>query len=207
MNIIIVMDNVLHSINTRVLLEGEPGIHVLDAYSDASEALESLRTFCPDIMVTNVALPGMSGIELIARAKEMWPELEILAYTSRDDHDSIFSALKAGTGGYILTGGKPRELIEALYSLNQGGAPMSPSVARKVVRQFHSASIEKQYLITPREKEILICIDKGLSYKELAEHLDISVHTIHTHITKIFRKLKTSTRREALIKIRKMGLI
>jgi len=84
---------------------------------------------------------------------------------------------------------------------------MSPSIARKVVREFHGASIERQYLITPREKEILTCIDMGLSYKELAERLDISVHTIHTHITKVFRKLKTSTRREALIKIRKLGII
>lgn len=207
MNIIIVIDSVLHSINTRVILEGEPGISVHAAFSDARDALEDLRTFCPDIMVTNIALPGMSGIELIARAKEMWPELEILAYTSRDDRDSIFSALKAGAGGYILTGGKPRELIEALYSLNEGGAPMSPGVARKVVREFHSASIDKQYLITPREREILVCLDKGMSYKELAGHLDISVHTIHTHITKIFRKLQTPTRREALIKIRKMGII
>ena len=158
-------------------------------------------------MVTNIALPGMTGIELIARAKEMWPELEILAYTSHDDRDNLFSALKAGASGYILKGGKPRELIEAVYSLNEGGAPMSPSIARKVVREFHGASIERQYLITPREKQILICIDMGLSYKELAERLDISVHTIHTHITKVFRKLKTSTRREALIKIRKLGII
>ncbi len=207
MNVIIVIDDVLHMINTRVLLEGESGITVHSVYSNGNDAIEVLRSFCPDILLTNILLPGMSGIELITRAKEMWPELEILAYTSCDDRDHIFSAFKAGAGGYILSGGKPRELIEALYNLHDGGAPMSPVIARKVVREFHAASVEKQYLITPREKEILICLDDGLSYKDLAEHLGISVHTIHTHITKIFRKLKTPTRREALIKIRKMGII
>jgi DNA-binding NarL/FixJ family response regulator len=207
MNIIIVIEDVLHSLNARILLEGEPGITVHGAYSNAQDALESLRTFCPDIMLTNIVLPGMTGAELIARAKEMRPELEILVYTSHDDRDNLLSALKAGAGGYILKGGKPRELLEAVQNLHDGGAPLSPQIARKVIQEFHAASVEAQHLLTAREKDVIGCIDKGMSYKELATRLNISINTVHTHITKIYEKLRATSRKDALVKARRKGLI
>lgn len=207
MKIIIVEDDLMLLNNISMLLSGEPGMTVVGSYSKATDALEALETTYPTIMLTDIGLPGMSGIELIARAKEIRPELEIMAYTVFDDRDNLFSALKAGATGYLLKGCKPRELIEALHNLHEGGAPMSPQIARKVIREFHAASVEEQYLLTPREKDILSCIEKGLSYKELAEQLTISIHTVHTHITNIYEKLQATGRKDALIKARRKGIL
>jgi two-component system NarL family response regulator len=207
MNIIIVEDDPSQLHTIRMLLDGAPGMSVTGSYCDAEDALAALAASCPDIMLTDIGLKRMSGIELISRAKAMCPPLEIIAYTVFDDRDNIFAALKAGAGGYILKGCKPRDLIEALQELHEGGAPMSPQIARKVIREFQDKSIESEYILTSREKEILSSIEKGFSYKELASNLNISVHTIHTHITKIYEKLQATGRKDALIKARRSGII
>ncbi len=207
-NIIIVIGDVLTSLNTRIVLEGEPGMTVHGAYTTGKDALESLRTFCPDIMVTNTVLPpDMTGTELIERAKKMLPELDVLVYTSHGDRNNLVAALRAGADGYILQGGGPRELIEAVRSLHAGGAPLSPRIARKVIQEFHAASAEEQHLLTPREHEILRYAGKGMSYKELATRLNISINTVHTHITKIYEKLQATSRKDALVKARRKGLV
>lgn len=207
MKIIIVEDDQMLLNNICMLLAGEPGMSILGAYSNATDALDALKTLHPTIMLTDIGLPGMSGIELIARAKEIRPDLEIMAYTVFDDRDNLFSALKAGATGYILKGCKPRDLIEALHNLHEGGAPMTPRIARKVIHQFHAVSVEEQFLLTPREKDILKCIENGLSYKELAARLSISIHTVHTHITNIYEKLQATGRKDALIKARRKGVL
>jgi two-component system NarL family response regulator len=207
MRIIVVEDDLMLQNNICLLLSGEPGVKVVGSYTNAADALNELKSVCPTIMLTDIGLPGMSGIELIIKAKEINPDLEIMAYTVFDDRDNLFSALKAGASGYILKGCKPRELIEAIYNLHEGGAPMSPQIARKVIREFHVASIEEQFLLTHREKDILSFIEKGMSYKELASHLSISVHTVHTHITKIYEKLRATGRKDALIKARRKGIL
>ena len=204
MKIMIVEDNKLILRNTRFILEGVPGFTVIGGYITAEAALEAMPLLCPDIMLTDIRLPGISGIELIARAKKACPELEILAYTALTDRDVLVAVLNAGASGYMLKGCKPRELIEALHSLRDGGAPLSPQISRAVLREFHSSTAEEYYLLTAREKEIFKALEKGLSYQGIADHLTISIHTVHTHITKIFKKLGADNRREALVKARRM---
>jgi two-component system NarL family response regulator len=137
MRLAIVEDNLLLLENLRLLLSGEPGISVEGAFPSAEDALQALPGLDPDIMLVDLDLPGISGIELIRRVKVHKPDMEMMAYTIFEDRETVFSAIKAGACGYILKGSSPRELIESLNSLHQGGAPMSPKIARKVIREFH----------------------------------------------------------------------
>ncbi len=207
MNIGIVEDDPLLLDNLKLLLSGERGINVAGAWGSAEDALPALKGLSTDIMLVDLGLPGMSGIDLIKKIKEEKPEIEIMAHTIFEDRDNVFSAIKAGASGYILKGSMPRELIEALHSLYQGGSPMSPKIARKLVREFQDEGASEEYLLSPREKEIVKCIENGLAYKEIAEKLSISPHTVHTHIKKIYEKLHAKNRQEALTTARKKGII
>jgi len=193
--------------NLRLLLGGEPGIRVLNAFGNAEEALAAIRTQHPEVMLVDLGLPKMSGIDLIRAAKQMHPEIEIVVHTISEDRPTVFAALKAGASGYILKGSTPRELIEALFGVYKGGAPMSPKIARMVIREFQEEAEQEQYLLTAREKEILTSLEKGLTYKEIAGLHNISPHTVHTHIKNIYEKLQARDRHEALRKAIKTGAI
>lgn len=206
MNLVIVEDNRLILENLRLLLNGETGIAVVGAFPCAEEALENLPTLAPEIMLVDLDLPGISGIELIRCVKARTPEVEMMAYTIFEDLETVFSAIKAGACGYILKGSSPRELVESLNNLYQGGAPMSPRIARKLIKDFHEEETRKD-LLSQRERKIVQCIDRGLTYKEIADQLCISPHTVHTHIKNIYEKLQAKDRPEALSKARKQGLI
>ena len=160
-----------------------------------------------DLVVTDMTMPGMTGIDLIKKIKVDCPDMEIMVHTVFDARDTVFAAIKAGASGYILKGASPRELIESIENLARGGAPMSPKIARAVIGEFQEVENTDQYLLTPREREILVELEKGLTYKELAEILSISHHTIHTHIKKIYEKLHAKSRRDALTTARKKGII
>jgi DNA-binding NarL/FixJ family response regulator len=149
----------------------------------------------------------MSGVELIRRVKRAYPDMDIMAFTIFEDRDTVFAAIKAGASGYILKGSSPRELLEALTSLSQGGAPMSPKIARKVIREFQPAGDEQVSPLSHRELEILKSIEQGLSYKEIADRRCISPHTVHTHIKNIYEKLQVKDRPNAILKARKKGII
>ena len=158
-------------------------------------------------MLTDLGLPGMSGIELIKETRRIKPNIEIMALTVFEDRESTFSSIKAGATGYLLKGTTPRELIEALYTLHQGGAPMSPKIARAVLNELRNEHTSDAYLLTPREKDILKGMETGHTYKELAEMLYISPHTVHTHIKHIYEKLQAGNRKQAFLKARKMGIL
>ena len=145
--------------------------------------------------------------EFRAKVKPLMPNLNIMAYTVSEYRETVFAALKAGAGGYLLKGCPPRELIESLRSLQQNGAPMSPKIARKVIQEFQAPNIRQEDLLTPREKEILVHIAAGRAYKEIGNKLFISPHTVHTHIKNIYEKLQVRTRGDVLRKARQMGAI
>lgn len=208
MKIIIVEDDPRTRESMKVLLDGEQDITVLNVYATAEEALTDLKKgLQPDVMLVDIGLPEMPGIEFVKKAKELVPESEIMIFTVFEDRDTILSAIKAGASGYILKGASPREIIEALKEINNGGAPMSPKIARALIKEFQEENIAEQYLLTPREVEIIKAIEKGLSYKEISSTLNISVHTVHTHIKNIYEKLQAKNRTDALIKARKKGII
>jgi len=207
MRLIIVEDDPLLLENLTLLLSGEGGITVAGAYKSAEDALKLLQNARPEVMLTDIGLPGMSGVELIKKAKEIMPGLEIMAHTVFEDRERVFAAIKAGASGYLLKGSSPREIIESIHALFKGGAPMSPKIARKIIHEFQDDVTNDEFLLTPREKEIVKRVEEGLTYKEIGERLKISTHTVHTHIKKIYEKLQAKDRNEAISKARKRGII
>lgn len=207
MKLIIVEDDPILLESLKLILGGEAGITVAGAFGSAEDALRALRKASPEVMLTDLGLPGMSGIELIKKAKDDMPSLEIMTHTVFEDRENVFAAIKAGASGYILKGSSPREIVEAIYEIHKGGAPMSPKIARKVIHEFQDENVEDQYILSQRERDIVKCIEQGLTYKEISLRLKISSHTVHTHIKNIYEKLQAKDRGEALVKARKTGII
>ena len=202
--IVIVEDNCILRENLEIMLGGEPGFTIVASFMSAEDALPVLSY---NFLLVDVGLPGMSGIELVASLKADRPDLDILVHTVFDNRDTVFSALKAGASGYILKGSTPRELVEGIQGLVAGGAPMSPKIARAVIREFQHDFVSEHFLLTSREKEILKGMEQGYTYKELGDKLSISPHTIHSHIKNIYEKLHAKNRKDALTKARKKGIL
>jgi two-component system NarL family response regulator len=191
-----------------ILLSGEPGIDVVDAFADGQSLLGALRELDTDVLLTDLGLPDCDGPELIAAVKDMRPRIEVMAFTVSEARDVVFAALRAGATGYVLKGCPPREIVEALHTLAAGGAPMSPRIARSVVRAFQNEpAIAEDYLLSARERDVLHQLEKGLSYKEVGAALHISPHTVHSHIKKIYEKLHATSRDQAVRIARMKGLV
>ena len=185
-----------------VLLQGVEGFRCVGNYGSAEEALRSIPAGKPDVVLMDINLPHMSGIECVRELKAKLPEVQILMLTVYDDSEIVFRALTEGASGYILKRTTPDKLIEAVREAHQGGSPMTPHIARKVVQYFHrlgSVKHEAQTL-TDREREVLNQLAKGYLYKEIADSLGIGVETVRRHLSNIYRKLHVHTRTEAVLK-------
>jgi len=208
MKLCIVEDNKPLLENLRLLIEGEPGFRVIGAFSSAEAALAALPWQDANLLLVDIDLPGLSGVDLIYRVHPQMPQLQIMVYTISENRDTVFAALKAGAQGYLLKGCPPGELTESLRSLYRGAAPMSPRIARKVIQELQPPETrEGTELLSPREKEILTGISLGKSYQELAQDFSVSTRTIHTHIKHVYEKLHAATRAEALQKARDLGVM
>lgn len=207
MRLAIVEDDSLLRENLKILLGGEKDITIVGIFGSAEEALQKLKKVNPEVLLSDIGLPEMSGIELIKKVKQEMPQIDIMVFTVFEERDVVFSAIKAGASGYVLKDSSPRELVEAIRNLYEGGAPMTPKIARQVIQEFQDDIPNERCLLTPRETEILKSIEKGLSYKEMADIFSISPNTIHTHIKHIYEKLHAKTRQDALLKARKKGII
>jgi two-component system NarL family response regulator len=155
MKLAIIEDDPMLRENLKMLLGGEPGITVTGAYPSAEEALRGIKKTPPEVVLCDLGLPGMSGIEFIKALKKSMPAIEFMAHTVFDDRENVFSAIKAGASGYLLKGSSPRELIEALNELYKGGSPMSPRIARRVIHEFQDDNISEQFILSQREKAII----------------------------------------------------
>lgn len=206
MHIALVEDNSLTRETLKLLLSGEPSISSVETYESGETLLTDLENSSFNILLVDLHLPGMHGIELIQNVKQIKPQTEIMVYTIYEDRENVFAAIKSGASGYILKGSSPRELIESLQNLHKGGAPMSPKIARKIIREFQQTE-EVENPLSHKEQNVLRCIELGLSYKEIAERLCISPHTVHTHIKNIYEKLQANGRKDALTRARKLGII
>lgn len=205
--LMIVEDDPLLRETLHVLLAGEPGLSVVACCDSGEAALALLAQANPDTLLSDLGLPGMSGIDLIRQAKERLPSLDILVLTISEDRDAVFAALRAGACGYIVKGSTPRELIEALTEMAGGGAPMSPRIARLVIRSIQDAAPDDDTLLTAKERSVLLGVRDGLSYKAIAARLNISPHTVHSHVKHIYEKLQAVDKRDALNKARRRGAL
>jgi len=175
---------------------------VLDTFKTAEEALYEIPKLKPDIVIMDISLPGMNGIECVRRVKEKSPGTQFMMFTVYENDDKVFEALKAGASGYLLKNTGLVQLIESLKELHNGGSPMSANIARKLVTVFrdNQRATEPVAALSNRENEILQLLAKGLLYKEIADQLSISVGTVRQHIHKIYEKLHVQNRTEALNK-------
>lgn len=184
------------------LINGAERFRCVAAYPNAEAALADLPNQAPEVVLMDIGLPGMSGIECIRRLKAQDEALQIMMLTIYEDDEKIYNSLAAGATGYVLKKTPPAKLLEAIQDLHNGGSPMSGQIARKVVQTFQSlrAPSPTAALLSKREQEILCHLAKGLLYKEIAEKLSISVETVRTHLHKIYEKLHVHTRTEAVLK-------
>ncbi len=188
--------------NLVELLNSSPGYHCVGACASGEEALAQIPHWRPEVVLMDINLPRMSGIECVTRLKARVPELLVLMLTVYEDGDSIFRALKAGASGYLIKRVATDKLLNAIDDVCAGGAPMSCHIARKVVQFFHQAgpSDEVSENLSPRETEILELLVAGCFFKEIADQLGISSETVRTHVNHIYRKLHVRSRTEAVVK-------
>jgi DNA-binding NarL/FixJ family response regulator len=183
-------------------VNGSPGFRCLSAYPSAEAALQGLPAERPDVVLMDINMAGMSGIECVEKLRAVAPATQIVILTVYEDTDKIFKALSAGASGYLLKRLTPAKLLQAIREVHAGGSPMSSSIARKVVASFRraDAATEKQPHLSPREQAVLDCLAKGLTYKQIADQLDISIDTIRTYLRRIYEKLHVQSRTEAVAK-------
>jgi two-component system NarL family response regulator len=184
----------------RLLLNGEEGITVVGAYGSAEEALRGLRERKADLVLADLGLPGMDGVEMIERIKAEMPEIEVMVYSVFEDWENVFRALKAGASGYILKGTTPRELVEAIGNLYEGSAPMSPRIAGMVLVELRTrgpGERDESGGLSGREIEILEGLGRDRTHREIAADLGITPRTVRTHIKNIYNKLHAKGRTEA----------
>ena len=207
LDIAIVEDNSNLGSSLRKIVEsstGEPPMRCLGVWTTGEDALKKIEAFRPQVVLMDINLPGISGIEATSLIKQSLPEIQVVMVTVYRDHDKIFSALKAGASGYLLKRSSPSEIREAIRNVLTGGAPMSAEIARRVVEAFHqpSISITDEASLSPRETEILELLCEGLANKEIAERLDISTETVRVHLKNVYEKLHVRSRTEAAMKFR-----
>jgi DNA-binding NarL/FixJ family response regulator len=177
-------------------------VRCISSYASAEEALENLPRDKPDVILMDINLGGMDGIECVRRLKADMPAAQVLMLTVFEDTEKIFSALSAGASGYLLKRLSPKKLLEAIAEVRDGGSPMSASIARKVVESFRAAPArgDESVDLSQRELSVINGLAAGLAYKQIADQLGVSIHTVRNYIRRIYEKLHVQTRTEAVAK-------
>lgn len=203
----IIEDNNTLRASLANLINGTDGLQCVLSLGNLQNIVSELNKAKPDIILMDIGLPNISGIEGVRTIKDNFTNIEILMFTVFEDDDKIFEAIKSGASGYILKKASPEEIIDAIRTLHYGGAPMSASIARKVIMSFQNrpSSVKEDYQLTARENEILHSLIEGLSYKKLAEKYFISISTVRTHIRHVYEKLHVNSKAEAVAKALKNG--
>jgi DNA-binding NarL/FixJ family response regulator len=191
---------------TRLSLMGivnnAPELNLISAYGHCSPAIVGIPADKPDVVLVDINLPDISGVEAVRQLKPLLPDTQFLMLTVYDDPDHIFAALAAGATGYLLKATRRAELLEAITQIIAGGSPMSSGIARKVVQSFGRPAAPKDDFpaLSPREQSVLDLLSKGFSYKEISDSLSVSVPTINTYIRRIYEKLQVHSRTQAINK-------
>jgi len=189
-----------------LLLQTEPSFNVVGSFSHVLDCIEDIIECRPDVVLMDIEMPGMTGIEAVHAIAKEFPHIPILMQTVFDDDDRVFDSICAGASGYILKNQLNTKLVDFIKELQYGGSPMSPSIARKVLTKLQQIPQQikpgksPDYQLTAREREVLTCIVKGLSYKMIAAELNISYETVRSHVKKIYEKLHVASLTEVVAK-------
>ena len=195
----------------QLILDTTPGFSCQDAYERCEDLLEDLQDgdLAPRVILMDIGLPGISGIEGVRRVKAIYPDTEILMLTIYEDDANVFQAISAGAAGYLLKKSGPVRILQAIEQVVSGGVPMTPSIARQVMKMFRDFAPKPEECenLTPREYEVLKALVDGLDYKQIAQKLFISLDTVRNHIRHIYEKLQVHSKSEAVAKALKQRLV
>jgi len=186
----------------KFLIETTSGFECAGAFADAETGLEYLTANPADIVLMDIHLPGMDGIECVRQLKSIHPDMHFIMCTIFRDDNSVFNALKAGATGYLLKNDDPVKIVEAIHEIHAGGSPMTPQIARRIMESFRKPVINDEiHLLTKRETEILSHLSKGFRNREIADKIFITTETVRKHLNNIYQKLHVQSRMEAVNKV------
>jgi DNA-binding NarL/FixJ family response regulator len=208
-------DNNTFRKSLEVLFFNAPGFECVGSFENCEGLTDKISLSQPDVILMDIEMPGINGIEAMKAIKKSFPSINVMMQTAFEDDDKIFASICAGASGYILKNTLPEKILESIVEVYQGGSPMSPSVAKKVLGFMQNPIISKlekeksetdltyldEYKLTQREKDVLQCLIKGMSYKMIADNLFISYETVRSHMKKIYQKLHVASMTEAVAKI------
>lgn len=185
-----------------VLINGSTGYKCVSKFPNPVDAFDGISRDIPDVILMDINMPKMSGIECVKKIKRKFPAIQIIMLTVYEDTEKVFEALRAGATGYLLKRTQPAVLIDSIGMVHSGGSPMSPQIARKIVQSFHQEDkySDAEFNLTQREEQILAGLARGFKYSEIADSLFISIDTVRSHIRKIYEKLHVRSRTEAVLK-------
>lgn len=204
------------------LLQATPGLNLLGSFADCQTLTDDLLTHRPDVVLMDIDLPGLSGIDAVPVVKATLPDAQVLMLTVFDNDEKIFQAIRNGASGYLLKHTPPAEIVAALFDIHRGGSPMTASIARKVLQHFQQATATAtrsdatrpnairpadEYKLSARELDIVKGLVAGYSYKLIADDLCISIDTVRSHIRHIYDKLQVNSKTEAILKAMREGLV
>jgi len=198
-----------------VLIDGSPGFQIANTFVDCTDLEKKVKISEPDVILMDIEMPGISGIEAVKIVKKHFPKINVMMQTAFENDENVFAAICAGASGYILKNTPPSRILECIVEVYQGGSPMSPSVARKVLGFLQQPKpsgetinhLDVDFNLSPREKEILTCLVKGMSYKMIAENCNISYETVRSHMKNIYEKLHVVSMTEAVAKAINLKLV
>lgn len=185
------------------LINGSPGFTCVGTFPNCDNVVKNIANSQPDVVLMDIEMPGISGIDGVQKIKASFPAIKILMETIFDDDEKIFDSICAGAEGYILKNTPPVEILKAIKEITEGGSPMTPSIAHRVLKmvaQWPGTSSHEKFDLTRREHEILSCLVQGMSYKMIADECAISMDTVNMHIKNIYKKLQVHSKSEAVIK-------
>ena len=208
MKIAVFEDNKKFRESLEFVIVTSPDMELCGSFEDTSRLKNRIEALQPDVVLMDINIPGKNGIEAVKEIKEHFPKVQVCMQTVFDDDDKIFASLCNGASGYVLKSANPDDFLRAIRDVANGGSYFSPSIARRVLSFFQQQPKEEAFVqLTAREKEILGWLVEGLSYKEMATRLNLSFHTVHTHIRNIYEKMHVTGKGEAISKAMRNKLI